>query len=40
MEVSQLVRDLELQLQHQHGEEPVVRVRNWGGRYLGGDVWL
>jgi len=45
MKVSQLVRDLEQQLQHQHGEEgvgPVVGAGSWGGgnRHLGRDTWL
>lgn len=45
MEVSQLVRDLEQQLQHQHGAEgvgQVVGAGSWGGgnRPLGRDSWL
>lgn len=46
MEASQLVRDLEQQLQHQHGDEgvgPAVGAGSWGGgnrRHLGRDIWL
>lgn len=45
MEVSQLVRDLQQQLQLQHGEEvvgPRVGAGSWGGgnRQLGRDIWL
>ena len=45
MEVSQLVRDLEQQLQHQHGEEgvgPVVGAGSWhgGNRHPVRDIWL